>query len=135
MTDQYRTVIRGKIQKQTYSSGQIQHRLSSNECFLMVVFNLDIDDMNRLIEFATATEQVWENISVSYEFNNRCQRHPPSQTASKQRSSHVITTSATVLLSCHRSGASFIRLLRSSIWRSPFAVYLECVRQIQVIRG
>lgn len=39
----------------------------------------------------------------------------PSQTASKQRSSHVITMSATYLLSCHLSGASLSRLFLSSI--------------------
>lgn len=49
---------------------------------------------------------------------------PPSHTASKQRSSHVITTSAMVLLSCHRSGANLSLRLRSSICNSPFAVYL-----------
>ncbi len=49
----------------------------------------------------------------------------PSQTASKHRSSQVITISATVLLSCHLSGARFMFLLRSSICNSPFAVYLQ----------
>jgi len=55
---EYGTVVRGK--KQTHSSGQIQHRLSSNKCFFMVVFNLVINDMNGIIEFSTATEQVWK---------------------------------------------------------------------------
>ena len=48
----------------------------------------------------------------------------PSQTASKHRSSQVMTMSATVLLSCQRSGASLSCLFRSSIGRRPLAEYL-----------
>lgn len=48
----------------------------------------------------------------------------PSQTASKHLSSQVMTTSATVLFSCHLSGANLMRRFLSSICRSPFAVYL-----------
>ena len=46
----------------------------------------------------------------------------PSHTASKQRSSHVNTTSTTVLVSCQRSGANFMFLFRSSICKRPLAV-------------
>lgn len=66
--------------------------------------------------------------STVYQFNQinylMFRADPPSHTASKQRSSHVITTSAMVLLSCHRSGANLILRLRSSICNNPFAVYL-----------
>lgn len=49
----------------------------------------------------------------------------PSQTESKHLSSQVMTISATVLLSCHRSGASLIFLFRSNIGSNPLAVYLD----------
>lgn len=48
----------------------------------------------------------------------------PSHTASKHLSSHVTTTSGTVLVSCHRSGAFLIFRFRSIMLRIPLAVYL-----------
>ena len=47
-----------------------------------------------------------------------------------------MTISATVLVSCHRSGASLRRLFLSSICNSPFAVYLAAARQrTEPVRG
>lgn len=52
----------------------------------------------------------------------------PSQTASKHRSSHVITTSAeTSLTACHFSGAVLTLRFRSSMFKIPLAVYLSRV--------
>lgn len=59
----------------------------------------------------------------SFAIDDYLGRHDvPSHTASKQRSSQVNTTSTTVLVSCQRSGANFMRLFRSSICKRPLAV-------------
>ena len=65
------------------------------------------------------------DLTVSF-YSGLCRnRYLPSQTASKHRSSHVMTISATVFVSCHRSGASLILRFLSSICSRPFAVYLR----------
>lgn len=43
----------------TYRRSQVQHRLPSNKCFLMVVLDLYINYMYGLVEFATATKEIY----------------------------------------------------------------------------
>jgi hypothetical protein len=103
---------------------KIKYCSPSDQSLFVVIFDFYIDDMNWPVELAPSCQQIWkEGIGASgSETNLEC---VPSQTASKHRSSQVITTSATMWLSCHRSGAGFIRLFRSNICNNPLAVYLS----------
>lgn len=100
----------------------------------MIILDFNIDDMHRSVHFATFIEKVCgkqrrrEAVSYDHQANVEVQEspkneHAPSHTASKHLSSQVMTTSATFLLSCHRSGANLIFLFLSSMFRIPFAVY------------
>lgn len=84
--------------------------------------------MHWFVIFSSSTQKVC--IAVSFGSKIRFRVGLPSQTASKHRSSQVITMSATVLLSCQRSGATLICLFRSSIGRRPLAEYLSCYSTI-----
>lgn len=49
----------------TYRRSQVQHRLPSNECFLMVVLDFYINYMYGLVEFAAPTQEIY----TIYQFN------------------------------------------------------------------
>jgi hypothetical protein len=40
----------------SHSTGQIKHCFPGKECFLMVVFNFNVDDMNRSIEISASVQ-------------------------------------------------------------------------------
>lgn len=104
----------------TYRCRQIKHSFPSDQGFFMIIFDLHIDNVHWLVKFSSSSQQVYQKmVRLSH---NIYLAFAPSQTASKHRSSHVTTMSATVRLSCHRSGASFKRLFRSSIGKRPLAV-------------
>lgn len=46
------------VERRTNRCSQIKHRPSSNQGFLVVVLDVDIDDVHRLIELAATIKQI-----------------------------------------------------------------------------
>lgn len=97
----------------------------------MIILDLDVDDVYNAVELATFREQICRVFIFSDGSRDITQdsKRAPSQTLSKQRSSQVMTTSATVDICCQRSGARFNLRFRSSICSKPLAVYLGASSQ------
>lgn len=105
----------------TYHLSQRENGIGSFLCFLVIVFDFHIDNMHRSIQFLPTAQQILYMCEFFFIARQTKIVYAPSQTLSKQRSSHVITTSETRRHSCQRSGADLMCRLRSNIGKSPLA--------------
>ena len=110
-----------KMRLLTYHISQRENGIGSFLCFLVIVFDFHIDNMHRSIQFLPTAQQILYMCEFFFIARQTKIVYAPSQTLSKQRSSHVITTSETRRHSCQRSGADLMCRLRSNIGKSPLA--------------
>jgi hypothetical protein len=109
----------------THRRCQVKHGLASDKSLLVIILDLDVDYVHWLVKFPAFCQEICSRVpAIEHKRHEPGWCSVPSQTASKHRSSQVMTISATCLLSCHRSGACFMRRFRSSMERIPLAVYL-----------
>lgn len=48
----------------THGATQLQHGLPSNQGFLVIVLDLDVDDVDRSIEFASSIQKICDRVRV-----------------------------------------------------------------------